>query len=202
VSKRKEVKEEVTTTQTTTVQTTTKKEEGNIVKVTLVPETWILAPLMTKEQLQRWREVGWVDDDALRLDRAFPRNSQGLPIIFKKWLRAPLIRACHELVRTEGIDFEKCRDIVNNFSIVDDNGVPLEYIVIPRPPLRYKRYVMPGKSEYFEYIDSTVHLTFNVITKDPKLFLKILSIAGRIGLMGKTRQGHGKFTIKVELKSG
>jgi hypothetical protein len=178
----------------------TKKDEVSLIRVTIVPETWILAPLVTKDQLKRWREFGWIDDEGLHLDRAFPRNSQGLPIIFKRWLRAPMIRACYELAESKKLDFEKCRDIVNNFSIVDDRGIPTEYVVIPKPPLRYRRYIAPGKSEFFEYIDSTTHITFNIVTKDPKTFLDILGLAGQIGLMGRTKHGFGKFTVRVEVR--
>ena len=177
-------------------------ESPMLIKVTIVPETWILAPIVTKEQLQRWREAGWINDEDLHLDRAFPRNSQGLPVIFRKWLRAPMIRACLELSKNEKVSFEKCRDMVNNFSIVDDSGIPTEYIVIPKKPLRYRRYVSPGKSEYFEYIDSTTQMTFNVVCKDAKLFSDVLDIAGKIGLMSRTKYGYGKFSIsvKVDLK--
>jgi hypothetical protein len=167
----------------------------SVITVTIVPDTWILAPVVTKEQLKRWRELGWIDDEGLHLDRAFPRDSQGRAIIFRKWLRAPMIRACQQL----SVDFERCRDVVNNFSIVDESGMPVEYIVIPKPPLRYRRYIMPGKTEYFEYIDSTTPLTFRVVTKDPKLLLQVLALAGRIGLMSRTKYGYGKFSVRAEL---
>jgi len=176
-------------------------ESPVLIKVTIVPETWILAPAVTKEQLQRWKEVGWINDEDLHLDRAFPRNSQGLPVIFRKWLRAPMIRACLELSRNEKVSFERCRDMVNNFSIVDDSGIPTEYIVIPKKPLKYRRYVSPGRSEFFEYIDSTTQMVFNVITKEPELLSKVLAIAGRIGLMARTKYGYGKFSVKVDLRT-
>ena len=191
MSKRREVKEEVTPV----------KEGPTLLKITIVPETWILAPSMPKDQLQRWRECGWIDEDGLHLDRAFPRNSQGLPVIFRKWLRAPMVRACQELAKSEGVELDKCRELVNTFSIVGDDGVATEYVVIPKQPLRYRRYVAPGKSEYFEYIDSTTQMTFNVVCKDPKLFLKVLSIAGRVGLMARTKYGYGKFSVKVEIRN-
>jgi hypothetical protein len=166
----------------------------SILTVTIVPDTWIIAPLVTKEQLQRWYEAGFIDEDGLHLDRAFPRNSLGQAILFRKWLRAPMIRACGQL---RDIDFEKCRDIVNTFSIIDNTNLPVEYIVIPKPPLRYRRHIMPGKTEFFEYIDSTTPLTFRAVTKDPKTFLATLILAGRIGIMSRTKYGYGKFSISI-----
>ena len=186
--------EEQSAPTTTTVQVP--QPPTSVLTVTITPETWIIAPLVTKEQLERWREVGWIDDEGLHLDRAFPRSSQGLPIIFRKWLRAPMIKACRQLA---DVDFERCREVVNTFSIIDDSGSPVEHVVIPRPPLRYRRYVLPGKTEFFEYVDSTTKLTFRVVTKDPKLFVQVLALAGKIGLMSKTSYGYGKFSVSVKV---
>jgi hypothetical protein len=37
----------------------------------------IIAPIVTKEQLIRWHKLGWIDDEGLHLDKAFPRNAEG-----------------------------------------------------------------------------------------------------------------------------
>jgi len=183
--------------QATARQSTAQPGGPAILTVVLTPETWVIAPLVTREQLERWREVGWIDEEGLHLDRAFPRNSQGLPVIFRKWLRAPMIKACRQLA---DVDFERCREVVNTFSIADESGVPVEYVVIPRPPLRYRRHIAPGKSEFFEYLDSTTKLTFRAVTRDPKLFVQVLALAGKVGLLGKTSYGYGKFSVSVKVE--
>ncbi len=159
--------------------------------VEMVPETWIIAPLSTKEQLERYHRRGWIDEEGMHLDRAFPRNSDGKPIIFKMWLRACLRRAIEKL----GMD----RKILE-FSIIDEQGIPVEYIIIPEKPLRYRRPIIARKeaSEYFEYIDGTYTLTFIVETKYPKEFIQALAVAGKIGIMARSKKGYGKFKIRIK----
>ena len=45
-------------------------EQKVTVEVTLIPETWIIAPLVTSQQLKRWYEKGWINDEDLHLDRS------------------------------------------------------------------------------------------------------------------------------------
>jgi len=173
-----------------------------ILTITIKPETWILAPAVTEDQLKRYRNLGWIDEEGLHLDRAFPRNSEGKPIILKLWLRAPMIRACKELHRSGQIDGDYCRKIVNNFSIVDDNGRKLDYVVVQESPLRYRKVIGDtGKTMFFEYFDSTFTITFKIETEDPQTFLNVLKEAQYIGLMGGTKKGYGKFkVVNVEAK--
>ena len=160
-------------------------------KIKLVPETWILAPVVTREQLERYVQKGWLDEEAIHLDRAFPRNSRGDPIIFRMWLRSPL----NQVVNKYGYD----RDLLD-FRIVDDNNIEINYVTINDQPLRYRRSIkMKDKltTEYFEYIDGTYELIFNVTTSKPKEFIEALTLAGRIGLLSRTKYGYGKFAIEV-----
>ncbi len=180
-----------------------------VVDVVISPETWIIAPYVTREQLQRWRALNWIDDEGLHLDRAFPRNADGKPVILKLWLRAAMIRACRQLYSDKSSEFETCRAVVNSFSIVDESLTPVEYIVISDQPLRYRRSIGGTKSgsragfktEFFEYIDSTYRLRFLALTDNPKLFAEILQVAGKIGLLAKTKWGYGKFrVVSVDIK--
>lgn len=166
------------------------------IKVTLIPETWIIAPIMPKSQLLRYAEKGWLDREvAEHLDRAFPRNANGEPIIFKMWLEAPLKRAISRL----GYDRS-----VMDFDIIDEKGIPVEYVVIPDKPLIYRRVILTERpsTELFEYIDSTFEINFTVTTPHPKKWMEAFSVAGRIGLMSRTRKGFGKFRVKYEVDVG
>ena len=165
-----------------------------IIEVTLIPETWILSPKCTEEQLKRYYKKGWIDKEGLHLDRCFPRDAYGNPILFKLWLLAPMKRALRKL----GYSKE-----VLKFSIVDENNNPVEYIKIPEKPLRYRRAILnkeglPESTESFEYVDSTYELKFRVLTPYPREFCEVLALAGRIGLMSSTRKGFGKFIVKFK----
>jgi len=170
------------------------EQEEAIIEVTLIPETWIIAPLVTEQQLRRWYEKGWINDEDLHLDRAFPRSADGRPIIFKLWLLAPMKRACDKLGYSRS---------VLNFSIIDDHGFPVEYVEIPDQPLKYRRVILGPKqsTEYFEYIDSTYELKFRVKTRYPKEFCEILNAAGRIGLMARSGKGFGKFRVSFKVET-
>ncbi len=166
------------------------------INVTLIPETWIIAPVMPKAQLLRYAEKKWIDAElAKHLDRAFPRNSDGKPIIFKMWLEAPLKRAIKRL----GLD----KDVLN-FDIIDEKGIPVEYVVIPDKPLIYRRVILTERptTELFEYIDSTFEIKFTVTTPYPKKWMEAFNVAGRIGLMSRTRKGFGKFRVKYGVDVG
>jgi len=182
-------------------------QEEAIIEVTLIPETWIIAPLVTEQQLRRWYEKGWINDEDLHLDRsagwlthphspgrAFPRSADGRPIIFKLWLLAPMKRACDKLGYSRS---------VLGFSIIDDHGFPVEYVEIPDQPLKYRRVILGPKqsTEYFEYIDSTYELKFRVKTRYPKEFCEILNAAGRIGLMARSGKGFGKFRVSFKVET-
>ena len=160
-----------------------------VVEVTVAPETWIIAPLMPEEQVERYVRKGWLDEEGRHLDRCWPRNTDGKPVIFKLWLLQVLKRAARRL----GIPREKLE-----FDIIDDDGVPVQYIVIPEKPLRYRRRVK-DTTETFEYIDSTFTLKFRVLTKYPKEFIECLRLAGKIGIMARTKHGYGKFRV-VDVK--
>ena len=168
-----------------------KAVEKVVLNISMRPETWILAPSVTEDQLKRFHSLGWIDEEGLHLDRAFPRNSEGKPIILKLWLRAPMIRACKELAKKGEIDGDYCRKIVNNFSIVDDSGRKLDYVVVSETPLRYRKVIGDtGKTMFFEYFDSTFTITFKIETEDPQTFLNVLKEAQYIGLMGGTKKGY------------
>jgi len=163
------------------------------IHVTLTPETWIIAPVMPKEQLLRYARKGWIDKTlAEHLDRAFPRNSEGKPIIFKMWLDSPMKKALAKLNYTRK---------VLDYHILDERGLEVEYIVIPDKPLVYRRVILNEKpsTETFEYIDSTFDIRFTVLTKYPKMFMDALVVAGRIGLMSRTKKGFGKFSVKFNI---
>mgnify|MGYP000504069756 CR=1 FL=1 len=164
-------------------------------KVKIIPLTWIIAPLVNREQLERWHKAGFIDDEGLHLDRAFPRDSNGKPIIFRIWLRGAMNRALEKM--------KKADRSVLDFRIVDEKGLPIDYITINDKPLRYRRFINVGKkqtTEFFEYVDGTYTLSFLVETPKPKEFLEVLSIAGEIGLMSRTKHGFGKFKVEVEAK--
>lgn len=163
----------------------------DVVKLKLVPETWIIAPIMTREQLERWYQKGWITDDDLHLDRAFPRNSDGNPIIFRMWVRSPL----NKVVTSYNLD----RKLLD-FRILDDNNHETNYILIPDKPLKYRRSIQTNKptTEYFEYIDGTYELNITVKTHSPKDFVSALVLAGKeIGMLSRTKYGYGKFSVSV-----
>ena len=168
-------------------------KEGNkdIIELTIVPITWIISPLVTKEQLERWHELGWIDDDALHLDRAFPRDYEGNAIIFRFWLEAPMAKVAKSL------DNPTYAKVARDWEIVDEHGFPINYIKIGKP-LRYRRVILTGNkrtTEYFEYIDGTYYLPLRVRTKWPKEFITLIALAGRIGIMARTKHGYGKFHV-------
>jgi hypothetical protein len=176
-------------------------KQKTLLQITIKPETWIVAPIVTKDQLVRWHKLGWIDDEGLHLDKAFPRNSEGKPFLLKLWIRAPLIRACEKLAKKEEIDLEKCREVVNNMEIVDESRREMNYIVINDKPLRYRKIIgKTGKTTFYEYIDSTYEIKFLAETSDPVTLAKILAEAQSIGLMSGTRKGYGKFRVSVETR--
>jgi len=177
------------------------KPQKTLLQITIKPETWIIAPIVTKEQLSRWHRFGWIDDEGLHLDKAFPRNSEGKPFILKLWIRAPMMRACEKLAKRGEIDLEKCREIANNMEIIDENGRELNYIVINEKPLRYRKLIgKTGKTTFYEYIDSTYELKFLAEASDPITLAKILAEAQSIGLMSGTKKGYGKFRVSIEAR--
>ena len=164
-----------------------------VIKVTIVPETWVIAPVATEEQLKGYAEKGWISrEDAEHLDRAWPRNSEGRPFIFKAWIAAVVKKGADLL----GIPRERVR-----FTIVDENGMPVDHVVIQRPPLKYRRAILgPVRStEYFEYLDSTYEITFRAVAENPADFVRALTAGGKLGFMSRSSQGYGRFRVKVEL---
>lgn len=164
---------------------------ADVIRLKLIPDTWIISPVITKDQLMRWHDRGWIDDEDLHLDRAFPRNSNGNPIIFRMWLRSPLnkVVSCHNLDRK-----------LLDFRILDDSGFEINYILIPDKPLKYRRSIQTNKptTEYFEYIDGTYELDITVKTHNAKDFVTALVLAGKsVGLLSRTKHGYGKFSVKV-----
>lgn len=169
---------------------------SDVVRVTLVPETPIIAPVVTREQVERWINKGWVPEDYIHVDRAFPRNSEGKPIIFKHWIEAPMKEACRLLGHPTSV--------ARDWDIVDDSGVPVGYVVIPEQPLVYKRAILGEKRslEVYEYIDGTYVLEFNAkIGANVKQWAEALLLAGRIGMMSRTRKGYGKFRATLGIKT-
>jgi len=165
-----------------------------VLKVKIVPETWFLAPKVTEAQLKRWYEKGWIDEEMLHADRAFFRNSEGKPILLKLHIRAFLRRAAKEL----GKEMPK-------FEIVDENGRPVEYVVINDQPLRYRRPILDEENtttEFFEYLDGTYEIEFLVETDDPKTLAELFAYAGKyIGYGGTTGKGYGRFKVFIEAVS-
>jgi len=158
----------------------------------IVPETWIIAPVVTREQVERYVKMGWLEEEDLHLDRAFPRDSNGDAFIFRMWFRAPL----NKVVKR----YSEFDESVLNFRIVDENGWEVDFVKIPEKPLKYRRGIVTnGKhtTEYFEYIDGTFELTMRVKVKSPTTFVKAMSLAGRIGLLSRTKYGYGKFRVKT-----
>jgi len=88
-----------------------------------------------------------------------------------------------------------------DFTIVEGD-IPVEYIVIPDKPLKYRRVIRGARqtTETFEYIDGTYELKFTVRTRYPREFAKIISVAGKIGLMSRTSKGYGKFRVTLRFK--
>jgi len=168
-------------------------EKETVLEIEITPKTWIIAPIVEEEQLKAWREKGWIDDEKLHLDRAFPRDSDGKPFIPKSWLKAPLTR----VVKKYNLPKQKVLD----FDIVDDEGYIINYITIPREPMAYRRHIGGERpsTEYFEYIDGTYTLSFKVVTKHPKELIQALIIAGKeVGLMSRTKWGYGRFKVSVK----
>lgn len=162
-----------------------------ILEIKLVPETWIIAPYATQEQVRRYIEKGWLAEEDEHLDRVFPRNSKGEAFIFRLWLRSPL----NQVVSKNNLD----RKLLD-FRIIDENGFDVNYIKIPGKPLKYRRSIDIGNkktTEFFEYIDGSFELKFNVATPKPKEFIQALTLAGKIGLLSRTKHGYGKFNIEV-----
>ena len=170
-------------------------------RITIIPKTWIIAPYMSKEQVERWIQAGCVDRDYIHVDRAFPRNDECKPIIYKLWIEAPMKRACRRL----GLPTE----IATSWSIVDENKNEVNYAVIPDKPLIYKRSihklndkgeVVKKTLEVLEYIDFTYKITFTakVPAKHYDKFKLVLTEAGKIGLLAKTNKGYGRFKVLFE----
>jgi len=171
-----------------------KEEEVKTLEITIVPLTWIIAPLVTKEQLKRWHDKKWIDDDGLHLDRAFPRDCEGNAILFRFWLESPMVKVARTFK-----DPEKYHKVAREWEIIDEHGFPVNYVKIGKP-LRYRRVILAENkrtTEFFEYIDGTYYLTFKVRTKWPKEFVELLASAGRIGIMARTKHGYGKFYVIV-----
>ena len=152
-----------------------------IFEVELVPETWIIAPRCEGEFLKRWG----LDES---LDRAFPRDPDGRAIFYKIWLESALVRAARML----GIDARVARD----WEILDEHGIPVNYIVIPDKPLVYTRFIEQpngqGTAERFEYIDGSFKLRFRVRTRHPREWVELAALAGKLGVMARRAKGYGK----------
>jgi len=158
-------------------------------KVTLIPETMILGPMIvSKTQKERWIERGWVRDkeEFIHVDKVFPRNSEGKCYILKEWLLAPLRR----IVRDQNLNKE-----ILNFDLLEDN-IAVNYAIIPELPLLGTRCINDKYKtlETFEYIDST--FTIPLTIKGKKETIDALKIAGmKYGLFSRTKKGYGKFKI-------
>jgi len=166
------------------------------VNVTLTPETWIIAPLMSREQIMRWTVKGWIEPSiAKHLDRAFPRDSKGRAIMFKHWIESPIVKALKYLRENTRIG--------RNWQILDESGFPINYVVIPGRPLVYRRVIFAENiqtMEVFEYIDGTFKINFvaQVPMKNYSRWERAFILAGRIGLMGRGGKGYGRFTVTLK----
>lgn len=175
----------------------------SIVNVKLVPETWIIAPSVSKEQMQRYVDCGWFSQENIHIDRAFPRNHEGVPLIFRIWLRSPM----NSVVTENGYD----RNILD-FQIVDEEGNPINYVKVvkwdegqqdwvPDNPQIYRRSISSGKTtETFEYIDGTYSIEFKIKTSKPKELIEVLYHAGKTGLLSRTKHGYGKFVVECSVE--
>jgi len=172
-----------------------KEGEEDIIEVTIIPVTWIIAPLVTKEQLKRWYKAKWIDDDDLHLDRAFPRDYKGDAIIFRFWLESPMVKVARSLGKPELLK------VARDWEIIDENGFPINYLKIGKP-LKYRRVILSENkqtTEYFEYIDGTYRLPMRVRTKWAKEFIMLITMAGSVGIMARTKHGYGKFNVEVKI---
>jgi len=175
------------------VKNKNKNDNEVVLEIEIRPVTWIIAPLVEEEQLKAWREKGWIDEEKLHLDRAFPRDCDGKPFIPKSWIKAVLTRVIQK--------YNLQRQKVMSFNIVDDEGYIVNYITIPKRPLTYRRHIGGEKpsTEYFEYLDGTFILKFKVVTRHPKDFIEALIIGGKdVGLLSRTKWGYGRFKVLVK----
>jgi len=167
-----------------------KKQE---IVIEIIPETQIIAPIITQRQLERYIKMGWLEEEAIHLDRAFPRNSEGKAIIYKRWLNSPI----RKLYGNGNAPPIEKRELLN-YDIIDEQGFPVNYIVIDEMPLRYRRPIIgTNHTMYYEYIDSTYKLRARILTAYPKELVSALILAGKIGIMQGTKEGFGKFRVTV-----
>jgi len=159
-----------------------------VVEVELVPDTWIIAPLAPKEFVSRW---GLNE----HLDRAFPRNSEGKPFLTKLWIEAPMRRYCEQ----RGIG----REVARKWWIVDDEGVPVNHVVVDGEPSVYSRVILAGEQtvECFEYLDAKHRIRFKALVpvESVKQWIEALVGAGKIGMMSRTQKGYGRFKVRVKV---
>jgi len=82
-------------------------QEWKMLLVRIVPETWIIPPVVDESILAKWAELGWISkEDAEHLDRAFYRNKDGIAIITEHQLISCIHKAVEKLVDAEaGTDY-------------------------------------------------------------------------------------------------
>jgi hypothetical protein len=164
-----------------------------IIQVKLIPKTWIRAPKMSKEQIERYIARGWISKEDESLDRAFPRTGDGKAFIPKSWIEASMVKACKML----GIDTKVAREGWHIVKKVGDRWLDVDYIEVDEKPLVYSRVISGQKQtlEVFEYLDGTFTITFHVEVKDEDLkkFMEVMALAGEVGMMSRTGKGYGKF---------
>jgi len=172
----------------------------DVLRIELVPETWVLGIRLPKEELLQYAEKGWITkEDAEHLDRAFRRNAKGQAIILKHQLMVCLNKA-RKMLNEKGII---SREKPFQFEIIDDFGLPVGYIVVDKPPLKTRIHVVTEtgeeSTEYFEYLSSVHTIKFDVVVKEGiEDFVKTLAFAGMaIGLGPKGARGFGRFRIQV-----
>ncbi len=176
------------------------------VGVIIKPVTPIRAPVLPADEIALYIKKGWIADSkqARHLDRAFPRDVNGRPIILRRWIRAVLRRACRALGYPEDV----VRKILD-FEIVDEKGIATNYAYVYGPkPFIYTRPIFgkEGKnlSETYEYL-SSVHIIAFVARVDASVvdkFVAALAYGGRyVGLMSGTKMGHGRFEIETYIST-
>lgn len=172
---------------------------GEKLTITIIPRTWIIAPIMPKENIRRWAKIGFIkEEEGEHIDRAFPRLDDGKPFLHKLSLKAVLRRAYERLSLEDPTIAKISKKDILNFSIVDDKGRPIDYIVINDVPLKYTRSISGSTAETFEYLDGTFRIQFNVVTRYPKEFVTLLAYGGEyIGMGPRTKLGYGRFRIQV-----
>jgi len=152
----------------------------------VILDTPLVAPMVSDDVVKRYLDRGWIKEK--RLQRVFPRDSQGRAYIPQRWVEGALRRVDREAARL--------------LKIVGGR------IVIPEQPLVGIRPIIsieeekPETLECFEYVDSTFELTFRILPPSSDEELKRLTMAlakagVEAGLGASHTHGMGRFRVEL-----